>query len=99
MPLPAGFKVNGTKTKEGMPTPPRVRKIIVVLDSLPASELITSMELAARLGMATGGSTLQFPGLQDYREKVDSKLFWGSRKSIAQLRKQLASPEGTDDKN
>jgi hypothetical protein len=91
MPLPAGFKVNGTdvtSTKHS-PIPPCVRKIQGLLDKLPADELLTSAELADRLGMSMGGYGLQHATLADYREKVDGKLFWGSRTSIAVLREKL----------
>lgn len=96
MPLPAGFKVNGSKLDANrIPISPRVRKIIDILNSLPANELLTTMEVSARLGMSLSGNYTNQPVLVDYREKVDNKLFWGNRKSIAQLRKQLAEPEET----
>ena len=99
MPLPAGFKVNGADiaSVNQMPVPPRVRKIQDLLDKLPVGDLLTSMELATRLGSSPGGYGLQHAALADYREKVDGKLFWGSRTSIAQLREQLAEQETTDE--
>ena len=101
MPLPAGFKVNGAKIGTGsqMPVPPRVKKIMRFLDKLPTSELLTSIEISIQLGCGVTGSFTNHPVLIDYREKVDNKLFWGNRKSIAQLRKQLAEPEETQNEN
>ena len=100
MPLPAGFKVNGFKAPApGVPISPRVRKIIEILDALPFNELLTTMEVSTRLGLSLSGNYTNFPALADYREKVDNKLFWGNRKSIAELRKQLSEPEGTPDEN
>ncbi len=101
MPLPAGFKVNGFKTtaSSGMPIPPRVRKVTTILDRLPFEELLTTQEVAGRAGFSNSGSVICHPAFEPYREKVDGKLFWGSRQSIAKLRKQLAEPEETNDKN
>lgn len=100
MPLPAGFKVNGVKAEHrGVPIPPRVQKIIALLNKLPTGDLLTSAELAEQLGYGNVGSVIVHPGNADYREKVDRKLFWGSRKSIAKLRKQLAEPEGANDQD
>jgi hypothetical protein len=101
MPLPAGFKVNGSKIKHDctIPVPPRVQKITTLLEKLPTTEVLTTSELLLRLGVATGGYALQHPSLTEYREKVDNKLFWGSRKSIVQLRKQLSEPEEANDQN
>jgi hypothetical protein len=100
MPLPAGFKVNGSATPvDGLLVPPRVKKILAILDKLPFQEVITTLEVSLRLGRSTSGNFMGHPALEAYREKVDNKLFWGSRKSIAQLRKQLATPEATRVKN
>lgn len=97
MPLPAGFKVNGLKvtSENRTPVPPRVQKIMALLETVPKTELLTSAELCERLGMGIGGSFINHPALIGYKEKVDNKLFWGSRASIAQLRKQLVEPEET----
>ena len=101
MPLPAGFKVNGSKVSNGNHSPisPRAKKMMAFLDRLPASELLTTSEITTQLGLSNSGSVTSASGTADYREKVDGKLFWGSRKSIAQLRKQLAEPEESDDQN
>lgn len=100
MPLPAGFVVNGSKTDKHTfkRIPPAIRKVITFLDQLPASELVTTQQILESLSLSPGlwpTATI----LADYREKVDNKLFWGSRKSIVQLRKQLAEPEETNDQN
>ena len=98
MPLPAGFKVNGSKiTHSGMPVPPQARRIQEILHSLPADELLTTAEICERVGMARSGSSLNHPVLRDFKEKIDNKLFWGSRTSIARLRKKLS--EETHDEN
>jgi hypothetical protein len=101
MPLPAGFKVNGSVTTalSSALIPPRIQKIKTLLDKLPVGELLTSMELALRLALSVGGYGFQHPALADYREKVDRKLFWGSLSSIAQLREQLETPEDTNDQD
>ena len=94
MSLPAGFKVNGMRLPKGKkaPTPPRVQKIISLLEKLPTGDLWTTRELMDRTGLSFSGGAIQSSALNEYREKVDNKLFWGSRKSIAQLRKQLVEP-------
>jgi hypothetical protein len=99
MPLPVGFKVNGLKvTTSRLPVPPRIQKALIFLDSLPMAELLTSAELSEQLGRDIhNGQVNSSRILLDYREKVDNKLFWGSRKSIAQLRKQLAETEEPHD--
>jgi hypothetical protein len=99
MPLPAGFKVNGSKVEKNSraSVPPRVKKIVALLDKLPSGDLLTTLELADRLGLYCNGGAAQSAILLEYREKVDNKLFWGSRKSILQLRKQLAEPEENND--
>ena len=99
MPIPTGFKVNGSKIPRDILVPPRVKKIMALLDKLPFSELLTSMEVSARSGLSCGGSWTNHPALVDYREKIDNKFFWGSRKSIAQLRTQLAASEEIQNEN
>jgi hypothetical protein len=101
MPLPAGFKVNGTKTRteNQVPVPPRVKKIIIMLNALPANELITTMELSGRLGLSLSGAFMNHPVLIPFREKVDNKLFWGNRKSITQLQAQLVKSEENPSEN
>ena len=96
MPIPAGFKINGTirENAAGTPVPPRVHKIITILDGLDENELVTTIELSALAGVGdASGRWPQHAGLSQYREKVDNKLFWGSRVSIAHLREQLAGME------
>jgi hypothetical protein len=96
MPLPAGFKVNGAKSGTSL-VPPRVKKIAALLDKQPFGELMTSNEISYILSLSVGGAWSCHPALIEYREKVDNKYFWGSRKSIAQLRKQLAKLEETNE--
>lgn len=99
MPLPAGFKVNGTKCETTVLAPPRVKKIMMMLDQLPSDELLTSMEVGIRAGQTIGGSWANHPALSEYREKIDNRFFWGSLKGIKKLRQQLAEPEESNDQN
>lgn len=98
MPLPRGFKVNGvtvTRSKSKLPLPPRAQKAIAVLDKLPLSELLGTMEVSERMGADIhSGGINNHPGLADYRLKVDNKLYWGSRASIALLREKLEETDG-----
>jgi hypothetical protein len=100
MPLPAGFKVNGfaTVTRQ-FHISPRIKKIMDILDKMPKNEVVTTMELSMRLGMSVSGNFTNQPVLEPYREKIDNKLFWGNRKSIANLRKQLSTSEGPNVKD
>jgi hypothetical protein len=96
MRIPVGFKVNGLKVPK---LSPRVQKVVKILDAMPSDELLTTANLADRVALPMSGGITQEFALRDYHEKVDSKVFWGSRKGIAQLRKQLAESEGTPDEN
>jgi hypothetical protein len=96
MRIPVGFKVNGLKVPK---ISPRVQRVIKVLDALPSDELVTTANLADLATFPMSGGITQEFALRDYHEKVDSKVFWGSRKAIAQLRKQLAEPEESHGQN
>ena len=96
MRIPVGFKVNGLKVPK---TSPRVQRVIKVLDALPSDELLTTVNLAEIVAFPMSGGITQESALREYHEKVDSKLFWGSRKGIAQLRKQLDESEETHAEN
>lgn len=100
MPLPAGFKVNGSKvrTENHVTIPPRQQKIIDLLTNLPPNELLTTLEMSTRLRTAVNGN-LNHPALSPFRAKVDNKLFWGNRKSIAQLQAQLNHSEENPSEN
>ena len=98
MPLPNGFKVNGASSVT-IPDSPQVKKIKTILDVLPFTELLTTRELGNRMGLMLNGINALHPSLDAYREKVDGRNFWGSRKSIERLRKQLAEPEDSNDQN
>lgn len=99
MPLPVGFKVNGSAVNMDTVMPPRIKKIIALLDKLPMNELLTSSEVSTRVNLSLGGTWICHRVLSNYREKVDRCFFWGSRKSIARLRKQLSEPEESHAKN
>lgn len=99
MPLPAGFKVNGNTVSSVGLIPPLVKKVATKLDKIRFGELLTSQEVAARYRITSNGGWICHPALQNYREKVDNKVYWGSQKSIKQLRKKLNEPEETDGKD
>lgn len=98
MPLPEGFKVNGSKVVQRK-LPPSVQKIIALLDKLPSGELLTTAELTGRLGLAASFPKGSPVLAENYYHVVDHKAFWGSCKSIAELRKQLAEIEKPHDQN
>ena len=98
--LPVGFKLNGAASEKSWRLPPRGQKMVAILDSLPKSELLTTGELSNQIGgNITAGGLSYHPQLQDYREKVDGKLLWGNRQTIADLRHQLAALEETHDES
>lgn len=101
MPLPVGFKVNGLKVtkKSRIPVSPQVQKMMSSLDALPLNELLTTLDFAERLGWDVGGRNTKHPALRLYCEKVDNRMFWGNRKSIASLRRQLDISGEPHDKN
>jgi hypothetical protein len=98
MPLPVGFKVGGADASK-MSEPPQVKKIKAILDALPFTELLTTRDVGIRINSLINGINANHPALDSYHEKVDGRWFWGSRKSIAKLRKQLAEPEENNGKN
>jgi hypothetical protein len=89
MALPAGITVNGIKSASGpgMPIPPKVKRIIALLDKHPSGDVLTTLEMSNQLGMSASGNSFTHPALENYREKVDSKLYWGNPATIAELRK------------
>lgn len=95
MALPAGITVNGVKSanSSGMPVPPKVHRIIALLDRHPSGDVLTTLEMSNQLGMSASGNCFNHPALENYREKVDSKLYWGNPQTIAELRKP--EPEET----
>ena len=75
-----------------MLVPRQVKFIITILNNLPTDELLTSREVAQKLGLAElRGLTMNHPALADHRERVKNVLFWGRRTSIAHLREKLAA--------
>ena len=84
--LPAGFKVNGVTVGT---IPPQVERIAAFLNKVPFGELLSSVELAARLRCSRNGDTFSHSALLEYKERIGSKLFWGSRKTIADLLAKL----------
>jgi hypothetical protein len=65
-------------------------KIEKYLAKLPFGELLSSIELAARLRCSRTGDSFSHPALSEYKEKVSNKLFWGSRQTIIDLRNKLS---------
>lgn len=92
--IPAGFKVNGVTVG---PIPPQVEKIAAFLDKLPFGELLTSREVSARLRCSRNGDSFSHPAVSEYKERIGNKLFWGSKKTISDLRKKLN--EDTDEES
>ena len=75
-----------------MLVPRQVKVIIEILNKLPTNELLTSREIAQKLGLAElRGLTMNHPALADHREKVKNVLFWGRSTSIVHLRDKLAA--------
>ena len=57
MPLPAGFKMNGMPSKSAkLSVPPRVKKIIALLEAMPDNELLLSAEVGIKTGLSFGGA-------------------------------------------
>lgn len=96
MALPAGFTVNGRAEKAVLRIPAQLQRLMTFLDSTPENDLFTTLEVAERLGISAGGNKWQSSAIADYREKVDGKIFWGSKASIAQLRRKLEESNGED---
>lgn len=72
------------------PTPPQVVKIIKILSKLPLGQIITTAELAGKLGIAElRGTTAKHEALSNHRERVNAKMYWGSIDSIIELRKRM----------
>jgi hypothetical protein len=99
MQLPAGFKLNGVTISAQVRETPQTKKIIAILNSLPLLEILTTRELGNRLGITLNGMSTTHPALQDYHEKIENRLFWGSQESIKQLREQLAAPQEAPDED
>ena len=75
-----------------MLVPRQVKVIIEILNKLPTNELLTSREIAQKLGLSElRGLTINHPALADHREKVKNVLFWGRSTSIVHLRDKLAA--------
>ena len=90
--------MNGSAVpKSSIRIPPQIQRTMTILESLPNNHLITSGELAERLGVVgLTGAFSSVSVLLNYREKIGTKNFWGSPKTITNLRKQLLEPEASD---
>ena len=84
------LKVGG-KALELNPAPPSVLRLARFLDGQPPDALFTSPELAVKAEWALN-SIVKYsnnqPELVDYRQTFRHKMYWGSRKAIAELRRQ-----------
>lgn len=88
--IPKGFTLrSGT-----MPSviPAAVRRALDVLEKLPFKEIINTKELAARIGVVTdtlrGGHSAD-EALKENRFTYRGNVLWGSKKTIAELRRQM----------
>jgi hypothetical protein len=76
-----------TEAAQGSPSP-AVRRIVTLLDRLPADEVITTKELAARLRLSASWVTSVMgtrPAVARHTAKVRNVRFWGSPKAISEL--------------
>lgn len=94
MELPKGFKFRGVAPElSDANIPAIVKKIIEYLDKLKFTEVVGTFELSC--GMRCSKSSIQsfasHPALGGYRcnPTKANTLVWGSRRTIAELKKQL----------
>lgn len=91
---PVCLKLNG-KAFAIRPAPPRIERIMAELDALPPDELFTTPEILKRLRTnldALNSHAAQ--ALADYRQICHGhQRYWGSRKAIAELRRQLEAAQ------
>lgn len=91
MPLPSGFVLNGISTEDSMPLPPRIKRVIAVLDELPFKEVLATRQLLP-LARTSGNNFSTYTVLDSYKVQIDGKMFWGNTKTITELKKQLGEP-------
>lgn len=83
--IPEGFKVSPTVFNSRIPG--GVKRSISVLDSLPFKELLTSEQLASKIGTVVLCDSAH-PALADYRFILSSRrVLFGSKKTIAELKR------------
>lgn len=83
--------MNGVATQDSLPLPPRIKRVIEVLDKMPFKEVLPTRQLLP-LAKTSGNNFADYSALDSYRVKIDGRMFWGSTKTIAELKKQLGEP-------
>jgi hypothetical protein len=87
-----GFLLDG-KDFTAATTPRSVLKIIEFLSALPANEIVSTKELASRIGYGVAhiaSNVGMHPDLQEFRVRVrypKHMSVWGNKKTIAELSK------------
>jgi hypothetical protein len=75
------------------PLSPTAERIRSLLDSLPATSLLTTAQLQQKIGAGETAVHRASKTLADYREPVNTNrgvsIYWGNPKAIAELRKEL----------
>jgi hypothetical protein len=92
-----GFSVRGADGKNFSRIPPTLKKMIEFLDALPFKELTTSIGLARSIDVTMDcvHKYACWPELAEnkfQRSKIGGNL-WGSKRTIKELKKQLAKQE------
>lgn len=91
MGIPEGFKVSSTMVSVGIKIPALVNRLIAALITVPYLELLDTQQIAVRIDAfaSTVRGVATHPALALYRHKVETKLVWGSKKTIIELRKRM----------
>jgi hypothetical protein len=82
-----GFKLSENISCSGVP--PGIKRIMGILDKHSFKEILTTDQILSLAGLSYSyGCHLSHPILEDYRYKASpSRVFYGSKKTIAELRK------------
>jgi hypothetical protein len=92
MPVPTKTSSKKTFTVNGKPlTLSNRQKAIQFLDKLPFKQMLTSKELAAKVSIHPGDWALTHPDLAGYSHIASNVKHWGSRETIAALKKHLGA--------
>ena len=94
MQLPKGFSFRGTAANLCDANIPRsVKRIAERLDKLKFKEVLSTFELSVGIGcsIVTIRAVASHPALAEYRcnPTKEKTVVWGSRRTIAELKKQL----------
>jgi len=89
--IPSDFKFSSSREVCIGSIPPRTKRIMEFLDALPYKELLTSRELVNRMGLPSYAISDSGILMQDYREKVGMFFVYGSKKTIAELRRRMSN--------